>query len=69
MQKLKLRKALRVPLLAVINLELTSSCLLSLLSLNSYNSIAGAVTPWMLSNQKNSTIHLSSQPCCLNWTE
>ena len=40
--------------------ELTSSRILSLLSLNSYTSIAGAVTPRMLSKQKNST-HNSRQ--------
>ena len=60
-QILKPRKALRVPLLnytkhlckstcyAVTNLKLTSSRILSLLSLYSYTSIAGAVTPRMLS--------------------
>ena len=42
---------------AVTNIELTSSRILSLLSLNSYTSIAGAVTPQMLSKQKNSTLH------------
>ena len=60
-QKLKPRKVLRVPstkntkslckstCYAVTNLELTSSRILSLLNLNSYTSIAGAVTPRMLS--------------------
>ena len=47
---------------AVTNLELTSSRILSLLSLNSYTSIAGTVTPRMLSKQKNThTILLSSK--------
>ena len=70
-QKLKPRKALRVPLLKIqnagvnqlamlSNFELTSSSILSLLSLNSYTSIAGAITPRMLSKQKNST-HNSRQ--------
>ena len=40
---------------AVTILELTSSRILSLLSLNSYTSITGAVTLRMLSKQKNST--------------
>ena len=39
-------------LYAVTNLELTSSRILSLLSLNCYTSIAGAVTPRMLSKQR-----------------
>ena len=62
-QKMKPRKALRVPLLkmckstccAVTNLELTSSRILSLLSLNSNTSIASAATLQMLSKQTNST--------------
>ena len=40
---------------AVTNLELTSSRNLSLLSLNSYTSIAHTITPWMLSKHNNST--------------
>ena len=39
-------------LYAVTNLELTSSRILSLLCLNCYTSIAGAVTPRMLSRQR-----------------
>ena len=69
-QTLKPRKALRVPLLIIqnacmnqlamsTNLELTSSRILSLLSLNS-TSIASTVTPRILSKQKNS-IHNSRQ--------
>ena len=46
---------------AVTNLELTSSYILSLLSLNSYTSIAGAVTLQLLSKQKNSPHTTSSQ--------
>ena len=64
MQKLKRRKALRVPLpkikkslcksilYAVTNLELTSSRILSLLCLNCYTSIAGPVTTRMLSSKE-----------------
>ena len=45
----------------VTNLELTSSRLLSLLSLNSYTSIAGAITPRMLSKQRiPHTIHIKT---------
>ena len=48
-------------LCAVTNLELTSSCILSLLSLNCYTSIAGAVTPRMLSKQRTPhTIHVKT---------
>ena len=73
MQKLKRRKALKVPLLknqkrlckstlyAVTNLELTSNRTLSLLCLNCYTSIAGAVTPRMLSKQRTPhTIHVKT---------
>ena len=48
---------------AVTNLELTSSHILSLLSLNCYTSIviAGAVTPRMLSKQRTPhTIHVKT---------
>ena len=48
-------------LCAVTNLELTSSCILSLLCLNCYTSIAGAVTPRMLSKQRiPHTIHVKT---------
>ena len=73
MQKLKRRNALRVPLLkikkrlckstlyAVTNFELTSSRILSLLCLNCYTSIAGAVTTGMLSKQRTPhTIHVKT---------
>ena len=64
---------LRVPLLKIknacvnqlsmplTNLELTSSRILSLLCLNCYTSIAGAVTPRMLSKQRTPhTIHVKT---------
>ena len=60
-------------LYAATNLELTSSRILSPLSLNSYTSIASAITLQMLSKQKNST-HNSRRDyfllksCCQNWT-
>ena len=69
-QKMKLRKALRVPLIkiqnacvkstccAVTNLELTYS---RFLSMNSYTSIAGAITLRILSKQKNFPQTTSSQ--------
>ena len=73
-QKLKRRKALRVPLLkikkrwckstlyAVTNLELTSNRILSLLSVNCCTSFASAVTPRMLSKQRAAhTIHVSKR--------
>ena len=48
-------------LYAVTNLELTSSRFLSLLSLNYYTSIAGAVTLRMLSKQRSPyTIHVKT---------
>ena len=48
-------------LYAVTNLELTSRRILSLLSLNSYTGIAGAVTPQMLSKQRTPhTIHFKT---------
>ena len=48
-------------LYAVTNLELTSSCILSLLSLNWYTSIAGTVTSRMLSKQRTPhTIHIKT---------
>ena len=48
-------------LYAVTNLELTSSRILSLVSLNCYTSIAGAVTPRMLSKQRSPhTIHVKT---------
>ena len=68
-QKLKPRKAVGVPLLkheckstcyAIINLELTSSRILSLLSLNSYTSnsdITGAMTLRMLSKELHNNSH------------
>ena len=48
-------------LYAVTNLELTSSRILSLQSLNCYTSIAGAVSPRMLSKQRTPYTLLSSQ--------
>ena len=59
---------------AVTNLELTSYLILFLLSLNSYTSITGAVTPRMLSKQKNSTCNSRQDYFLLesrhqNWTE
>ena len=48
-------------LYAVTNLELTSSRILSLLCLNCYTSIAGAITPRMLSKQRTPhTIHVKT---------